>query len=1319
MVLMHWRGVKLPSRRVEIYENATDTLIEYWTMHREGVDLDGREIRAILEPIAHYILSSHVSGVIAHHDLLPRFHKGIAERRGIDIAHAEKVGRNLLRALGEESGIFLERGLDANGQPVYGFLHQTFGEYLAALKMAEEVLSDTFDIGHYIHRSIWREPLLLLVGHLSLISQSHLVYLVRQILDFKGPFEERLKQNVILAADCLADDIQIRPDVRDEILSKLAELLWHEAPQAREKAVDNYHRLAMTRHREIATKILKDKLEQYQNIDDLSPEIRFSLAQGLVHLDQQDTAKPLLWPLEGERYKEKIRQDKVQRLHFEGWPKQAVDYILQLQADVNRGLYLKPESDLSKFVFGPVDAATALRVIGEKDLLKLIDALLDKIKDDEERASLKLLAALIQKSPESEELTHLLSSDTPAEVRCLAAIKLLETEYRGKPIEILHDIVVTEPKQAPRAAQALLRINEKDNLRWQLLRDTAFIGDDESVTNAIVVLLEAGEITTAIPAAMNLLCLYPPKVHLEEEIRLWPVVEALIKYDHTAIGLEAARWLSLRPAYYYRLQACEALLDAGQVESAIPLLQYLAFECHDKFSRGACQRLLMLKEVERLAPMLANVVNSDDAEMCYHACMALSLANHKPESCSAIARSRTELKISILDERTITLQNTLKNFCTISLDILEAMETTNKQEKAFKSLAQLTLRMCFALPETNDQNDTVDKLLACSQAIVKINAILFDLSAGNIDRVKGSLIELLSEKQNRLSLPVHLKAVKTLGQIACSETTALLLQVLENEEKRLRKCTIEVLGPLGDQSVTPDLIKMLDDEDKNLRQTAAKALGELGDPIAIESLIRALKDEEYLVRESAAGALGLLKDPIAVEPLINALKDNNNQVRSKAADALGDIGDFKSTQYLIDALKDEASIVRSRAASALGDLKDPIAVQPLLNALNDNDLEVHFQVAHSLGVLGDPQAIQPLINSLNHKGERCLRTTISSLASFQDKFSLSEILTAAAKDENTKMRIRAESVLGYVGNSIDISLLIDAQSNADKWIRDGAIYAFCFMEDPNLCKNLIVAIYDELIVIRAFALFGLEKIKAADYSLLLNEATRDEYVGVKGNAIKTLVAIGQATELEYLALIAHNHSRLRSSFAEAISKLKNAKYTPLLEAISVVDNVYVAIQNARALIHLDPPGAITLLERYAQQFRRYSSIRNLMGQAKWSAGETESALKCFHETIELEAKSEYILSLTRFYLEQDDLQLTSQYLDEAFEKARDYYERESCLLHQAVLQWSKGDRDKGFASLKMVNAHRRKSFIEDLQYNDFWREKEINTLKEMLGQLET
>ena len=107
IVLMHWRGFKLPNRRVQVYESATNTMIEYWTQQR-GVELDAEDIQAVLAPIAYYVLSSSVGGVIAHQDLLPRFFAGIEEQRGLSPAEAKQIGRELLKDLNEQSGLFLE-----------------------------------------------------------------------------------------------------------------------------------------------------------------------------------------------------------------------------------------------------------------------------------------------------------------------------------------------------------------------------------------------------------------------------------------------------------------------------------------------------------------------------------------------------------------------------------------------------------------------------------------------------------------------------------------------------------------------------------------------------------------------------------------------------------------------------------------------------------------------------------------------------------------------------------------------------------------------------------------------------------------------------------------------------------------------------------------------------------------------------------------------------------------------------------------------------------------------------------------------------------
>ena len=184
LVVMHSRGTKLPSRRVQVYDIATDTLIEHWTAQRGTVDLDTEEMVKVLGPIARHIIDGDVTGVIAKARLVPLFTASVINRRDCSTAEAERLGREWLTALSEQSGLFLERGLDGANEPVYGFLHLTFGEYLAAKQLEDEWLSETFTLKEYIYKSNWREPLLLLAGRLSQVHERFVTALTKEVLAF-------------------------------------------------------------------------------------------------------------------------------------------------------------------------------------------------------------------------------------------------------------------------------------------------------------------------------------------------------------------------------------------------------------------------------------------------------------------------------------------------------------------------------------------------------------------------------------------------------------------------------------------------------------------------------------------------------------------------------------------------------------------------------------------------------------------------------------------------------------------------------------------------------------------------------------------------------------------------------------------------------------------------------------------------------------------------------------------------------------------------------------------------------------------------------
>ena len=230
IALINWRGTKLPNRRVELYQIATETLIENWPLSQRGIDLDAEEILTILAPIAYHIFATRSSGVIGERELGPLFERGVMDVRCCDQAEARRISRELLRTLSEHTGFFLERGLDEHNRPVYGFLHLTFAEYLTARHLAA-----LWDLGRedwiaVAHRPRWREVILLMAGHVGTWGRGPATRLLQEVRELESTYhqyEVYLHRNLLLAGAILADDVRVQMEVGREVVEELLGL-WKE-----------------------------------------------------------------------------------------------------------------------------------------------------------------------------------------------------------------------------------------------------------------------------------------------------------------------------------------------------------------------------------------------------------------------------------------------------------------------------------------------------------------------------------------------------------------------------------------------------------------------------------------------------------------------------------------------------------------------------------------------------------------------------------------------------------------------------------------------------------------------------------------------------------------------------------------------------------------------------------------------------------------------------------------------------------------------------------------------------------------------------------
>ena len=246
LAMVHQRGVGLPQRRAELYDECTDMLLGYWDQVKGGEaarelasygELGRSEKRTLLEPIALWFHERGEQGVEADKkDLeqeVSRHFKDIFSDDGTTARHRAAI---FLRVIEERTGLLVEREAG-----VYAFAHLTFQEYLAARALAdcEDYIDQTL---HHLHDPWWREVILLEVGHLSEVrhfgrrAQRLTTELIGAVRGAKSPLEDTLKRDLLFAARALADigplgiDEKLRHGLLDEILD-----LWYETPYSSQR----------------------------------------------------------------------------------------------------------------------------------------------------------------------------------------------------------------------------------------------------------------------------------------------------------------------------------------------------------------------------------------------------------------------------------------------------------------------------------------------------------------------------------------------------------------------------------------------------------------------------------------------------------------------------------------------------------------------------------------------------------------------------------------------------------------------------------------------------------------------------------------------------------------------------------------------------------------------------------------------------------------------------------------------------------------------------------------------------------------------------
>ncbi|MBD2233720.1 CHAT domain-containing protein [Phormidium tenue] len=213
-LVFHSRG-SLPQHRAELYQLAMEILIEDW----RKTGLNAEELIMVLSPLAAHIHQNYPTGLIEHRELkelVAKYLQGAPSFRLQNQIMHEKV-ENFLRIVREDVGL-----LAARGEFLYGFLHLTFQEYLAALYLVRSKENAGEEIIARLGDPRWREPILLALGHVS-SAWGPVAYetVLRSLLDADDPLEDLLPRTSLLIVAAMDEMVTVSESIVREVAQKL------------------------------------------------------------------------------------------------------------------------------------------------------------------------------------------------------------------------------------------------------------------------------------------------------------------------------------------------------------------------------------------------------------------------------------------------------------------------------------------------------------------------------------------------------------------------------------------------------------------------------------------------------------------------------------------------------------------------------------------------------------------------------------------------------------------------------------------------------------------------------------------------------------------------------------------------------------------------------------------------------------------------------------------------------------------------------------------------------------------------------------------
>jgi hypothetical protein len=228
--LISYERLRLPERRVQLYDRAVMTLMHTWNVWRASVkaDVGGLQLRydrliRVWGAVAVWAHREKPTGAI-HRQEMKRQLVSVLEEREIDAEDPAATAESYLNAAVQHAGLLEERGAN-----VFAFWHPTFEEFLAAVDLAIPTGRCAQRLLSLRDNPRWREVILLAVGYVGIVlhDPETATEVVGAIADAGPPLptEPLLHSRLRLVAACIADDVEVQRHLVDTIIGRLAEVV--------------------------------------------------------------------------------------------------------------------------------------------------------------------------------------------------------------------------------------------------------------------------------------------------------------------------------------------------------------------------------------------------------------------------------------------------------------------------------------------------------------------------------------------------------------------------------------------------------------------------------------------------------------------------------------------------------------------------------------------------------------------------------------------------------------------------------------------------------------------------------------------------------------------------------------------------------------------------------------------------------------------------------------------------------------------------------------------------------------------------------------